>query len=242
MTETAAKIRLFVDAPLAAERVLALDRGQAHYLGTVMRLAPGARIRVFNGRDGEWIAEIARIDRRGALAVARSPSAPQALPPDLWLLFAPIRRERTQLIVEKATELGVRRLVPVLTRRTQPERIRPEKLRAHIIEAAEQCGGTFLPELDAPRPLTALMADWPGGRGLVFCDESGGAPPLVEVAPPAPAAVLIGPVGGFDPEEAAFLRALPFCRPATLGPRILRADTAAVAALALWQAAQGDWR
>jgi 16S rRNA (uracil1498-N3)-methyltransferase len=241
MTEAAAKIRLFVDADLGAGAVVPLTQPQAHYLATVMRLGPGDLVRVFNGRDGEWTAALAEAGRRGGALAVRERIARQAIPPDVWLLFAPIRKERTAFIVEKATELGVRRVIPVLTRRTQPERVRPDKLRAHMIEAAEQCGGTFLPALDEPAPLAQVLAGWDPARALVFCDERREAPPLAASAPPAPAALLIGPAGGFDPEEAAGLRVLPFCRAVSLGPRILRADTAAVAALALWQAIRGDW-
>ncbi len=239
MPEPRAKIRLFVADALGPGAVVQPGPAQAHYLGTVMRLAPGARVALFNGRDGEWAAELAVAGRRLTLTCAGQ-SAPQVLPPDLWLLFAPIKKARTDFIVEKAAELGVRRILPVLTRYTQAERVNSARLRAHAVEAAEQCGGVFVPDIAAPAPLTAVLADWEPGRALVFCDERGG-PPLGRGTAPAPAAILIGPEGGFAPDEAAAIRARPFARACGLGPRILRADTAAVAALALWQAMAGDW-
>ncbi|WP_118137118.1 16S rRNA (uracil(1498)-N(3))-methyltransferase [Oceanicella sp. SM1341] len=241
MTDETAKIRLFVEAPLAAGAGVPLTKEQAHYLFAVMRLGPGGRVALFNGRDGEWQAEVLEAGKRGGTLGCLAQSAPQGLPPDLWLLFAPIKKARTDFIVEKATELGVRRILPVFTRYTNSERLRPDRLQAHCTEAAEQCGGTFVPELAEPAPLERVLAGWDPARALVFCDESRDARPLHAVAPPAPAALLIGPEGGFSPEEAARLRALPFVVPVSLGPRILRADTAAAAAIALWQARRGDW-
>ncbi|MEM9398638.1 MAG: RsmE family RNA methyltransferase, partial [Verrucomicrobiota bacterium] len=161
---------------------------------------------------------------------------------DLWLLCAPIRKARMDILVEKAVELGVARLQPVLTRRSQSERLRPEKMRAHMVEAAEQCGSTVVPELVAAQPLAQVLAAWPPARRLIFCDETRDAPTLAGTDAPPPAALLIGPEGGFDPGEAAALRGHPACQPVSLGPRILRAETAAIAAITLWQALQGDWR
>jgi 16S rRNA (uracil1498-N3)-methyltransferase len=245
MAEVAGKIRLFVTAGLGPDAAVRLDAAQAHYLFTVMRLGAGARVLLFNGRDGEWSAEVVEVGRRGGALVARDPGQPQRRPPDLWLLFAPIRKARTDFIVEKATELGVARIRPVFTRFTNAERLRPERLRAHAVEAAEQCGETFVPALDDGVRLGALLDGWNAGRRLMFCDEDRSAPPAAQAlaaADPGPWAVLTGPEGGFAPEETQRLRALPFVTRVTLGPRVLRADTAAVAALTLWQATLGDWR
>ncbi len=232
-------------APLGPGAEVALTPAQAHYLGAVMRQKPGGRVAVFNGRDGEWIAEIVALGRGSGALVARQPGRPQRMPPDVWLMFAPIRKARTDFIVEKATELGAARIQPVLTRHTNAERVGTERLRAHAVEAAEQCGGTFVPEVAEPERLDALLERWDPARRIVFCDERPGAPPALAAlaaAAPGPWAVLTGPEGGFAPEEAARLRSMAEVLPVALGPRVLRADTAAVAALALWQAALGDWR
>jgi len=246
MNETAPKIRLHVDRPLREGAHIALDRGQSNYLVTVMRLAPGAAIAVFDGRSGEWRAELTDAHRKSAVLTVRSLMRPQEPLPDLHLLFAPIRKARTEFIVEKACELGCARVRPVATRYTQSaERLNLDRLRAHMVEAAEQCGGISVPELDPVQPLAAVLAGWEGDRRLIFCDEARLAPPmpvaLADVARGTPAAVLIGPEGGFSPEEAERLRAHPATIAASLGPRVLRADTAAVAALALAQVALGDW-
>ena len=241
---------------------MAVTRAQAHYLAHVMRLAPGAAVEAFDGVHGGWEAVVEDLGKRGGTLRAVRQARPQRDPPDLWLLFAPVKKARTDFIVEKATELGAARIVPVLTERTQAERVRVDRLQAHAVEAAEQCGGTFVPPVAEPVRLGALLDGWAGGRALVFADEglsddpawrSGGAaasptppsspsPPSTMRLPPAPAAVLVGPEGGFAPGERARIRALPNAAPLSLGPRILRADTAAVAALTLWQAARGDWR
>ena len=245
MTDPGGKIRLYVAAELGPDAEVALTPEQAHYLFAVMRQGLGARIALFNGRDGEWIAEVVAAGRRAGRLVARAPGQPQRRPPDLWLMFAPVKKARTDFIVEKATELGAARIRPVLTRLTNAERLRPERLRAHAVEAAEQCGATYVPELDPPARLAALLDAWDPARRVMFCDEARAARPAAAAlreAGPGPWAVLVGPEGGFAPEEAARLRALPFVLPVTLGPRVLRADTAAVAALALWQATLGDWR
>lgn len=246
MNETAPKIRLHVAGPLHAGAGIALDRGQSNYLVTVMRLEAGAAVAVFDGHSGEWRAELTQAHRKSALLTVRTLLRTQEPLPDIHLLFAPIRKARTEFIVEKACELGCARVRPVATRYTQSaDRLNPARLHAHMVEAAEQCGGLSVPALDPVRPLAAVLADWPEGRRLVFCDEARTAPPvpaaLSGVARGTPAAVLIGPEGGFSPEEAARLRGHPAALPASLGPRILRADTAAVAALALVQAALGDW-
>ncbi len=236
-------VRLFLDQPLAEGQGVSLAPEQAHYLFAVMRLGPGARLRVFNGRDGEWEAEVAEGAKRGGRLVAVARTRPQEMPPDLWLLFAPIKKARTDFIVEKAAEMGCRRILPVQTDHTQAERLRADRLRAHAVEAAEQCGGVFVPEVAELARLPDVLAVWDAGRTLWFCDETlaGGVGPAPERAE-GPGAVLIGPEGGFSDGERARLRALPWARPVRLGPRILRADTAAVAALALWQATCGDWR
>jgi 16S rRNA (uracil1498-N3)-methyltransferase len=230
--------RLFVEQVLSEGAVLTLDGPPANYLGNVLRLAPGDQVKLFDDRTGEWLAEISDAGRkRVSLAVTRH-LRPREPVPDLWLLFAPIKRGRIDWLIEKATELGAARLVPVLTQRTIVDRLNLDRLRAHAVEAAEQCERTALPELAEPRKLEALLRDWPGDRSLYFADEAGGEP----FAPvPGPAAILIGPEGGFTDAERAAVRALPQARPVSLGPRILRADTAAIAALSLWMAAAGDW-
>lgn len=230
--------RLFVDRPLSQGATLTLEGGPANYLVNVLRLGPGAQVKLFDDRTGEWLAGIAEAGKkRVALAVTRH-LRPREPVPDLWLLFAPIKRGRIDWLVEKATELGVARLVPVLTRRTIVERLNLDRLRAHIVEAAEQCERTALTDLAEPQKLGALLAAWPAERILYFADEAGGEPLIAE---PGPAAILIGPEGGFNEEERAAIRALPQARAVNLGPRILRADTAALAAVALWMGAAGDW-
>lgn len=226
---------------------MALTADQAHYLFGVMRLAKGAAILLFNGRDGEWRAEVAETGKRGGLAVCTGQTRPLQLPPDLWLVFAPIKKARTDFIVEKATELGAARILPVQTRHTNSERIRQDRLQAHAIEAAEQCGGTFVPEVADLTSLDRLLADWPQDRRIMWCDEAlvGARDALLQAGSQAgsagPWAILIGPEGGFAETERKRLRAMPQVVPVSLGPRILRADTAAVAALTLWQAVLGDW-
>ena len=245
MADAGGKIRLFVTGDLAPGAEVVLDGDQAHYLFTVMRLAAGARIAVFNGRDGEWHAEVVEVGKRRGRLVARDAGQVQRHPPDLWLLFAPIKKARTDFIVEKATELGAARIQPVFTRFTASERIRPDRLRAHAVEAAEQCGETYVPEVAEAVKIGDLLDGWDASRRLMFCDEtreSVPAPEALQAAGRGPWAVLTGAEGGFAPEEAARLRGLPFVTAVTLGPRILRADTAAVAALTLWQATLGDWR
>ncbi len=219
-----------------------LSQDQAHYLVGVMRLGPGAPVHLFNGRDGEWRAVLEAAGKRGAVARCEGQTRPLALPPDLWLIFAPIKKARTDFIVEKAVELGARRILPVQTRHTNSERIRQDRLQIHALEAAEQCGATYVPEVADLAPLERVLGGWPEGRRLYWCDEKSAGQPAVIAPATGPAAVLIGPEGGFSAEEAQRLRARPDTVALSLGPRILRADTAAVAALALWQAACGDWR
>lgn len=229
--------RLFVEEELRAGGSVNVD---GNYLVAVLRLAAGARVKLFDDRSGEWLAEIAEAGRKRVMLRVVDHLRPREAVPDLWLLFAPIKRGRIDWLVEKATELGAARLVPVLTRRTVVDRLNLGRLRAHSIEAAEQCGRTALPELAAPAKLEAVLRQWPADRTLFFADEGGGAP-LPEAATAGPAAILIGPEGGFTDAERSAIRALPQARAVSLGPRILRADTAALAAVALWMAVAGDW-
>jgi 16S rRNA (uracil1498-N3)-methyltransferase len=236
--------RLFVAAPLAAGATLPLDRAQAHYLTTVLRRKSGDGVLVFNGRDGEWSAELEQGKRDVALRLGAK-VRDQTAPADLHYLFAPLKSARLDYMVQKAVEMGAARLQPVLTRHGQVARVNLERMRANAIEAAEQCGILSLPEIAAPVDLTRLLADRDPARTIVFCDEGAEvANPLAAlsaVPPHTPLAVLVGPEGGFAEDERAALRKLPNVVRIGLGPRILRADTAAVAALAVVQAVVGDW-
>lgn len=236
--------RLHLNATLAAGVELDLDRDASNYLFAVMRLGAGEACRVFNGRDGEWRAEVALANKRGGRLAIAERLRPPAPPPDLWLLFAPIKKARTDFIVEKAAELGCRRILPITTRRTQSDRVNVDRLQAHAIEAAEQCDLVFAPEVAEPERLETALAAWDPRRALYFCDESREARPLSAAAKGkrAPAAILVGPEGGFAPDERRLLAGMLFVTPVALGPRILRADTAAAAALAIWQDVCGDWR
>jgi 16S rRNA (uracil1498-N3)-methyltransferase len=238
-------IRLFVPQDLAPGAALELDAGQSRYLAAVMRLDVGDALWVFNGRDGEWRAQVARLGKRAVTLEAVERVRAQAVGPDLDLVVALVKRARLETIVEKAAELGARRVRPVITERTNADHTRVERLQAIAVEASEQTGRLDVPEVCAPVKLEALLSAWDEGRRLLFCDEAGDAAPALQAlagAPVGPWAILIGPEGGFSPAERARLRALPAATPAGLGPRILRADTAAIAALTLWQAALGDWR
>ncbi len=238
----ASKVRLYVDHPLGQGQSVPLSRDQAHYLFGVMRLAEGAVVSLINGADGEWDASVEKAGKKGGILLCHTQTRPLQTPPDLWLLFAPIRKERTAFIVEKAVEMGAARIVPVQTDYTQSaNRIRQDKLQAHAVEAAEQCGGTFVPPVDDLAKLDRILADWPADRQLMFCDEVLIGDPVGLPAISGPWAILIGPEGGFSPVERDRLRALPYAHPVSLGPRILRADTAAVAAMTVWQQALGDW-
>ena len=237
--------RLFVEANLAAGTRIALTREQANYLMNVLRLDTGDQIRVFNGRDGEWRAVLQRTGRRDAELEAVSCQRAQTGGPDLRYLFAPLKRSRLDYMVQKATEMGVSHLQPVITRYTIAERVNLERMRANVIEAAEQCGVLRVPDVAEPLQLPRALAALEPSRHLVFCDEA--APirdPVQALAavPIGPTAVLIGPEGGFSPEERATLSALCNVTRLSLGPRIMRADTAAVAALALVNSVLGDWR
>lgn len=237
--------RLFVDAPLAEGTRAACSPEQASYLRSVLRLADGDEILVFNGRDGEWRARLVAEGKRGASLEAVELVRAQTGGPDLHYLFAPLKRARLDYMVQKATEMGAARLVPVLTRHTVAERVNLDRMRANAIEAAEQCGILRVPEIAEPVKLSALLDGWDAARTLVFCDEAAEqASPIGALSSRAagPLAVLIGPEGGFSPDERAMIRDVPEAIALSLGPRIMRADTAAVAALALVNAVLGDWR
>jgi 16S rRNA (uracil1498-N3)-methyltransferase len=221
-----------------------LDRAQAHYLGTVLRLTSGERVLIFNGRDGEWSATVQTLKRAAGL-VAETRTRPQPVPADLHYLFAPLKAARLDYMVQKAVEMGVSALQPVLTRHGQVSRINAERMLANAIEAAEQCGLLSLPEIKPLAHLADVLAAWEPERRLVFCDEDAEVKsPVAALSglPAAPLALLIGPEGGFSAEERDMLLKRPHVVRLSLGPRILRADTAAVAALAIIQAVAGDWR
>lgn len=233
--------RLYVETSLGAGASIELDAGQANYLGNVMRLKQGDQLLVFDGISGEWLAEIAESGKKRMILFIAQPTRPQERAPDLWLAFAPVKKGRVDWLVEKAVELGVSRLLPVVTRRTVVDRLNLDRMRAHIIEAAEQCGRTALADIEEPVKLDAFLKQRDGERMLYFADETGG-----EAAATAfqsgPATILTGPEGGFTSEEAAAIRSAPFSKAISLGPRILRAETAALAAIAAWMSAVGDWR
>ena len=238
-----AKIRLYVEHPLGADQSVPLDRAQAHYLFGVMRQAVGAQVLLFNGRDGEWRAQVVEAGKRGGMLTCVAQTAPLRLPPDLWLCFAPIKKARTDFIVEKATEMGAARIVPMQTEFTNSGRIQRDRLQAHAVEAAEQCGGTCVPQVAELERFDRLLGGWDSSRRIMFCDEAlaaSAAAPRLEGA--GPWAIFIGPEGGFSERERARLTALGCAVPVALGPRILRADTAAVAAMTVWQQALGDWQ
>ncbi|MBA3510708.1 16S rRNA (uracil(1498)-N(3))-methyltransferase [Sphingomonas sp.] len=233
--------RLYVRQPLGQGARVELDGGQANYLGNVLRMKEGAELLLFDGRSGEWLARIAEAGKkRMALVVERRTREPETIP-DVWLAFAPVKRSQTDWLIEKATELGAARLIPVTTRRTVIERVKLERLQAIAIEAAEQCGRTRLPEIDEPVPLARLLEKRDPARALYFADEAGGEP-AADAFKPGPALILTGPEGGFTDEERAAVRGVSNAVPVSLGPRILRAETAALAALAAYMAVAGDWR
>ncbi|WP_031555075.1 16S rRNA (uracil(1498)-N(3))-methyltransferase [Parvularcula oceani] len=244
--------RLFVEADLAQGRDVPLSKPAAHYLGTVLRLGEGAEVLLFNGRDGEWRGRIAQVSRKGGAVTLEERRREQEEGPDLTLLFAPLKKGPTDLILQKGTELGVRRFVPVITERTQSERVKTDRLTAIAVEAAEQCERLSVPVVEEPLPLNAALE---GAERILFCDEAGdddtarwggaegrGAPALdaLRGQPREGWSVLIGPEGGFSPQERAMLRGRECALAVSLGPRILKAETATIVALSLWGAALGD--
>ena len=238
------RTRLHVDSPLAEGQAVGLDHERAHYLRHVLRLDKGDAIAVFNGHDGEWLAVIDGFGKGWCSLTVTTQRRLQEGGPDVWLLFAPIKRGRIDTVAEKASELGAARIWPVFTRHTDPHRVNLDRLRANAVEAAEQCERLTVPELADPVPLDKALASWPEGRVLFLCRESGAARPVAEAVREhagRPAAFLVGPEGGFAKAELDDLNKLPFVVPVGLGPRVLRADTAAFAALACWQALVGDW-
>jgi 16S rRNA (uracil1498-N3)-methyltransferase len=239
------KTRLYVTGDLATGLSVRLEAGQAHHVLRVLRLGVGAPVALFNGRDGEWLGRIDGVGRDWCAVTLSERRRGQDALPELALVFAPVKRARIDFLVEKATELGVGALYPVLTRHSSVERANLARLRAHAVAAAEQTERLSVPELHAPQPLDRLLAAWPARRRLLLCDESGTAPPIAGVLaelPPQPLSLLVGPEGGFAQSELDALRKLPFLSPVGLGPRVLRADTAALAALAVVQALVGDWQ
>ncbi|WP_082739154.1 16S rRNA (uracil(1498)-N(3))-methyltransferase [Aliiruegeria sabulilitoris] len=236
-----AKVRLYLEQSLHEGQSVSLTREQAHYLFGVMRLTAGEDILVFDGKNGEFRAEIVETGKRGGVLACVEQTRPLQMPPDLWLFFAPIKKARTDFIVEKAAEMGAARICPVQTEFTNAERIRRDRLQAHAVEAAEQCGGTFVPEVAELARLDRVLADWPAERRLMFCDEALVGAREALAGQPGPWAILIGPEGGFSDTERRRLHDMEQAVAVSLGPRILRADTAAVAALTLWQSSLGDW-
>ncbi len=242
------KVRLFVELPLANGNTMALEADQSHYLLHVMRLGVGSRLALFNGRQGEWSAEIMEIDKRSISVEVVEKLFHQTEDADLWLLFAPLKKARLDYMVEKAVELGVGRLCPISTERTAVRAINSGRLVAHAIHAAEQCGRLSVPVLEEVQELATRLGDWPDSRRLIYCDEFGAAATLAETLAAlkeserlGPWAILIGPEGGFSENERRQLRGRDFVTPVSLGPLVLRADTAAVTAIALWQSLVGQW-
>ncbi len=248
MNHNALKIRLYITETLCAGAVVTLAGMQAHYTVTVMRLKAGAEMLLFNGRDGEWRAVIETLAKKEVTLRVAKQTRPQTPEPDLWLGFAPIKRGRIDFLAQKATELGASKLIPVKTERTIISRVKVSRLLANAREAAEQCGRLSVPGVVEMQTLEHFLARWPEDRKMLFCDEEKGDPLILEALgredqKPAqgPWGSLIGPEGGFASNERELIRSYSYCIPASLGPRVLRADTAAFAAISLWQAAVGDW-
>jgi 16S rRNA (uracil1498-N3)-methyltransferase len=233
--------RVFVETPLGGGARVELDAAQANYLGNVMRLKEGGRLLLFDGQSGEWLAEVAEASKRRMTLAVLQPTRPQESVPDLWLAFAPVKKGRVDWLVEKAVELGVARLQPVVTQRTIVDKLNLERMRAHIVQAAEQCGRTALAAIDEPVKLDTFLKSRDPERILYFADETGGEP-AARAFKPGPSLILTGPEGGFTLDEASAIRASINAKPISLGPRILRAETAALAAVTAWMAAAGDWR
>jgi 16S rRNA (uracil1498-N3)-methyltransferase len=245
LKEPGGGVRLYVETALGSGARVVPDDGQVHYLLHVMRAKAGDCLSLFNGLDGEWRARLADVSKRGCTLECEAQTAPQREVPDLWLVFAPIKKTPADYLAQKATELGVRVLQPVLTRRTVVRRVNVERLRANAIEAAEQSGRVSVPDTREAISFERLLAEWPKERRILFCDEAGEAPSIADALRSAPGgswAIVTGPEGGFDHGERAQLRVLTHVTPVSLGARILRADTAALAALAVWQSICGDWR
>jgi 16S rRNA (uracil1498-N3)-methyltransferase len=236
--------RLFLDQRLESASDIPLAREQAHYVLNVLRMNPGDALHVFNANDGEWLAYLTNVKKKDAHIRCERRISDVTPPPDIDYLFAPLKHARLDYMVQKATELGARRLRPVITGRTIAERVNLDRMRANAIEAAEQCNLVFVPEVLEPVSLNAAIRDWAPERTLIYCDETATiTDPIIALADvKPPAAILVGPEGGFTEEERAMLKALPYVRAISLGPRIMRADTVAIAALALVQAAIGDWK
>ncbi len=244
VSEPGGRVRLFVEAALGPGARVQANHAQTHYLLHVMRAKGRDRISLFNGHDGEWLAQIADVTKRGCTFACERQTRAQVNTPDLWLYFAPIKKTPADYLTQKATELGVSALQPVITRRTIVSRVNTDRMHANAIEAAEQSDRLSVPEIREPVSLEKLLADWPAERRVLFCDEAGDAQPIAEQLSGVDGAwaILTGPEGGFHPAEREAIRAKPYVTPVSLGPRILRADTAALAALAIWQALVGDWR
>lgn len=246
-----AKTRLYVDHALPGSGSIELDKAQTHYLATVLRVKEGTIIHLFNGRDGEWQTVVTRVTRKAVDLLVQEKVREQGQEPDLWLCFAPLKKARIDFLAQKATELGASRLIPVMTSYTQSERVNIDRLKANALEAAEQCERLMVPAVQEPIKFSTLLADWPEDRHILFCDERRDGSSAIEALAPlkptskaekaSPWAIFIGPEGGFDSGESEQLRAHKKAVTIALGPRILRADTAAMAALTLWQSVIGDW-
>lgn len=234
--------RLFIDQALAVAQSISVDGGAAHYLTAVMRLKPDRPVKLFDDQTGEYLAVITEVEKRNVMLRVDALLRPREQVPDLWLCQALIKKDRFDWIAEKACELGAASFHPVLTSRCVVDKVKDDRLRTHMIEAAEQCERTALPVIAPLTKLATLLSDWPEGRTLYFCNERGGQPFGAALAEHSgPAAILIGPEGGFTDAEIAMVEAHPNAVAVSLGPRILRADTAAIAAISVWMAAQGDW-
>ena len=236
------KIRLFVDHTLGKAQSVPLNKDQAHYIFSVMRKSIGETILIFDGNNGEWEASIEEISKKSGVLFCIKQTKPQIMPPDLWLFFSPLKKVRTDFIVEKATELGVAKIIPVQTEHTNADRVKLSRLSAHAIEAAEQCGGTYIPKIEELQKINEVLENFPPDRRLLFCDEKLQASEVnLENLKKGKWAILVGPEGGFSEIERNHLKGLKFTFSISLGPRILRADTAAVTAISLWQNYLGDW-
>ena len=236
------KIRLFVDHTLGEAQSVPLSKDQAHYIFSVMRKSIGETILIFDGNNGEWEASIEEISKKSGVLLCIKQTKPQIMPPDLWLFFSPLKKVRTDFIVEKATELGVAKIIPVQTEHTNADRVKLSRLSAHAIEAAEQCGGTYIPKIEELQKINEVLENFPPDRRLLFCDEKLQASEVnLENLKKGKWAILVGPEGGFSEIERNYLKGLKFTFSISLGSRILRADTAAVTAISLWQNYLGDW-